>query len=64
MVEKMLLVELDRGPSFLLTKTVMLVATPLKAGQVDGSPRRLAASDAQPFDWPHCDIGALSEFIP
>ena len=66
LVEKMLLVELDQGPSFLLTKTVMVVvATPLQAGQVDGSPPlRLAASDAQPSDWPHCDIGALSEFIP
>ena len=27
-------------------------------------PLRLAASDAQPSDWPHCDIGALSELIP
>ena len=71
LVEKMLLVELDQGPSFLLTKTVMVVATPLQAGQaaavagVDSSPPlRHAASDAQPSDWPHCDIGALSEFVP
>ena len=71
LVEKMLLVELDQGPSFLLTKTVMVVATPLQAGQaaavagVDSSPPlHHAASDAQPSDWPHCDIGALSEFIP
>ena len=35
LVEKMLLVELDRGPSFLLTKTVKMVTTPLQAGHVD-----------------------------
>ena len=54
LVEKMLLVELDRGPSFLLTKTVMLVATPLQAGQVDGSPvdKDCDAGGDSPPGWP------------
>ena len=62
LVEKMLLVELDQGPSFLFAKTVMVVATPLQAGQVGGSPLR--HHSATPPQTPNPLTGLIVILVP